>query len=76
MNETTLKEDGASSLVVSRVSNLCEDLIEDDEAHVVADDLWKRPVPIVKEKRTRQRKVYDDSKVRRSTRKRTQKQYS
>jgi hypothetical protein len=61
---------GLSSLVVSNVSNLCEDLIEEDEVHTDWDVLLDNSTSIVKEKKTRQRKVYDLSNVRRSTRKR------
>jgi hypothetical protein len=67
---------GPSNLVVSKVSNLCEDLISDGEEDVVLDDKLDHLIPNIVPQKTRQRKVYDVSNVRRSTRRRTKKIYS
>jgi hypothetical protein len=52
--------------VVSRASNLCEDLEDDDE---LDGDVFSRATPpIVKDKRKGRKKSYDKKNVRRSNR--------
>jgi hypothetical protein len=69
-------DEGPSSLIMSKVSTLCEDLVDEEENQDVLDDQLDLPMPIIKERKTRQRKVYDSSNVRRSKRKITKKQLS
>jgi hypothetical protein len=74
--ENENKEEGLETLVLSKVSNLCEDLIEDEDIPLDFDDHLEHLKPIVKVKKVRQRKVYDTSNIRKSTRKRIKKQFS
>jgi hypothetical protein len=53
-------------LVISRASNLCDDLYEDHEANVDVHGDISVPIPQVKS--TRKKKSYDKTKVRRSDR--------
>jgi hypothetical protein len=76
VEERVHTDEGPSSLVVSRVSNLCEDLVEDEEEHTGLNDQLDISVPVQMVKRIRKKKVYDYSNVRRSTRKKIKKQYS
>jgi hypothetical protein len=71
--ENENKEEGLSTLVMSKVSTLCEDLIEDDDISLDLDDHLEHLKPIVKEKKTRQRKIYDTNNICKSTRKRVKK---
>jgi hypothetical protein len=73
VENNVMKDTGPSNLLMSKVSNLCEDLAEDVTEEI--DDLFMEPIPIIKERKTRTRKVYDMSNVRKSTRKRTKKVY-
>jgi hypothetical protein len=75
INESLGKDDGPSNLLMTNVSNLCEDLVEDEFDDLDLNDLIANPLPPVKEKKTRQRKIYDNVNVRRSNRKRTKKIY-
>jgi hypothetical protein len=74
--ENENKEEGLETLVLSKVSTLCEDLIEDEDIPLDFDDHLEHLKPLVKVKKTRQRKVYDSSNIRKSTRKRIKKQFS
>jgi hypothetical protein len=60
---------------MSNVSALCEDLVDDEKEISDVDDLIGDPLPPIKEKKTRQRKVYDPANIRRSNRKRVMKIY-
>jgi hypothetical protein len=64
------------TLVLSKVSTLCEDLMEDDDISLDFEDHLDHIKPVVKVKKTRQRKVYDTSNIRKSSRKRIKKQFS
>jgi hypothetical protein len=75
-NADEISNEGSASLIVSRASNLCEDLLDDEDTHANLVDHFKQTVPIKKEKNQRRRKVYDLSNVRKSTRKIIKKQYS
>jgi hypothetical protein len=55
-----------NSLIVSRASNLCEDLVE--EENVSLDESLEQLVQGAKGTHQRRKKSYDRSKVRRSTR--------
>jgi hypothetical protein len=74
IKESITEDAGPSTLLVSNMSSLCEDLVDDD---VGSDTGLEQPCPppIINSKKTRQRRSYDLSKVRRSTRKRTPKVY-
>jgi hypothetical protein len=76
MSEKDNDVEGLSSLVMSKVSNLCEDLVEEDAFSLGFDDHVELIEPIVKARKTRQRKVYDINNIRKSTRKRIKKQFS
>jgi hypothetical protein len=76
VDENLNKKEGPSTLVMSKVSTLCEDLIEDDGIPLELDDHLEHIKPVVKEKRTRQRKTYDTNNIRKSTRRRIKKQFS
>jgi hypothetical protein len=69
-------EEGLETLVLSKVSTFCEDLIDDDDIPLDLDDHLEHLKPVVKVKKIRQRKVYDTSNIRKSTRKRIKKQFS
>jgi hypothetical protein len=73
VDENLNKEEGPSTLVMSKVSNLCEDFIEDDNIPLELDYHLEHLKPVVKEKKTRHRRTYDISK---STRGRIKKQFS
>jgi hypothetical protein len=75
-NADEISNEGSASLIVSRASNLCEDLLDDEDIHADLVDHFKQTEPIKKEKKQRRRKVYDLSNVRKSTRKIIKKQYS
>jgi hypothetical protein len=60
---------------MSNVSALCEDLVDEDKDYSDVEELVGDPLPPIKEKKARQRKVYDPSNIRRSTRKRVKKNY-
>jgi hypothetical protein len=61
---------------LSKVSTLCEDLVEDDDIPLDFDDQLEHLKPVVKVKKVRHRKVYDTNNIRKSTRKRVKKQFS
>jgi hypothetical protein len=69
-------EEGLETLVLSKVSTLCEDLVDDDDIPLDLDDHLEHRKPVVKCKKIRQKKVYDTSNIRKSTRKRIKKQFS
>jgi uncharacterized linocin/CFP29 family protein len=75
-NETENMEEGMETLVLSKVSTLCEDLIDDDVTTLDLDDHIEHLKPVVKVKKIRQRKIYDTNNIRKSTRKRIKKQFS
>lgn len=61
------KEESVDShLLVSHISTLCEDLV--DEHSPISEDLTELGVQCAKVSRTRHRKSYDKTNVRRSTR--------
>jgi hypothetical protein len=70
LNSANLQEQNTGEapicLVVSRASNLCDDLYEDHEANVDVHGDISVPIPQVKS--TRKKKSYDKTKVRRSDR--------
>jgi hypothetical protein len=68
MSEKDIEEEGLSSLVMSKFSNLCEDLVEDDDIFLGLDDHVEHIEPVMKVKKTRQRKVYDTNNIHKSTR--------
>jgi hypothetical protein len=74
IDETLREDDGPSNLLVSDIASLCEDLIE-DEGEDLSSIAVEQSCPTAHHKKTRQRKVYDLSRVRRSSRKRTPKVY-
>jgi hypothetical protein len=69
VHENLNKDDDLSTLVMSKVSTLCEDLVEDDGIPLELDDHLEHLKPVIKEKKTRQRKMYDTKNIRKSTRK-------
>jgi hypothetical protein len=73
VDENMNKEEGPSTLVMSKVSTLCEDLIEDDGSPLDLDDYLEHLKPVIKEKKTRTRKTYDTNNIRKSTRRRIKK---
>jgi hypothetical protein len=73
MSEKDNEVEGLSSLVMSKVSNLCEDLVEEDDISLGCDDQVEHLETVVKVKKTRHRKVYDTNNIRKSTRKRVKK---
>jgi hypothetical protein len=73
VDDNVNKEEGPSTLVMSKVSTLCEDLIEDDGIPVELDDHLEHLKPVVKEKKTRTRKIYDTNNICKSTRRRIKK---
>jgi hypothetical protein len=48
---------------MSTVSSLCEDLVDDEKEISDVDDLVGDPLPPIKEKKVRQRRVYDSKNV-------------
>jgi hypothetical protein len=73
-NTTNYEADaGPSNLLVSEVSALCEDLVEDELEDIDLDELVTQPLPPIKEKKSRQRKIYDTTNIRRSNRKKIKK---
>jgi hypothetical protein len=60
---------------MSNVSALCEDLVHEDKECSDVEESLGDPLPPIKEKKLRQRKVYDSSNIRRSNRKRVKKIY-
>jgi hypothetical protein len=73
VDENMNKEEGPSTLVMSKVSTLCEDFIEDDGIPLDLDDYLEHLKPVIKEKKTRTRKTYDTNNIRKSTRRRIKK---
>jgi hypothetical protein len=63
-------DDGPSNLVMSNVSALFEDLVDEDKEYSDVEELVGDPLPPIKEKKVRQIKVYDSSNIHRSIRKR------
>jgi hypothetical protein len=76
VDEYVNKEEDPSTLVMSKVSTLCEDLVEDDCIPLDFDDHLEHLNPVVKVKKTRVRKIYDTNNIRKSTRRRIKKQFS
>jgi hypothetical protein len=76
VSESRSEEEGLSSLMMSKVSTLCEDLVEEDDIPLGVEDHVVPLKSVVMGKKTRQRKVYDTNNIRRSSRKRIKKQYS
>jgi hypothetical protein len=76
VEENVNREEDPSTLVMSKVSTLCEDLIEDDGIPLDLDDRLEHLHPVVNKKKTRVKKTYDTNNIRKSTRKRVKKQFS
>jgi hypothetical protein len=57
------EEEGLSSLVMSKVSTLCEDLVDEDDIPLGVDDDIEPLKPIVRGRKTRQKKVYDTNNI-------------
>jgi hypothetical protein len=76
VDENVGMNEGPSTLVISKVSNLCEDLVDDESFPLELDDQLEHLKQDIKRKKTRQRKTYDSSNIRRSTRRRIKKQFS
>jgi hypothetical protein len=53
MDENLNREEGISNLVMSNVSSLCEDLVEDDDIPLDLDDHVEHLKPVVKENKTK-----------------------
>jgi hypothetical protein len=68
-------KEGLETLVLSKVSNLCEDLDDEDDTALELNDHLEHLKPVVKVKKSRQRKIYDTNNIRKSTRKRIKKQW-
>jgi hypothetical protein len=62
------REDDPSTLVMSKVSTLCEDLVEDDGIPLDLDDHLEHLDSVVKVKKNRVRKTYDTNDICKSTR--------
>jgi hypothetical protein len=75
-NEYENMKEGLETLVLSKVSTLCEDLVDEDDTTLDLDDHLEHLKPVVKVKKIRQRKIYDTKNIRKSTRKRIKKQLS
>jgi hypothetical protein len=75
-NEIENMKEGLETLVMSKVSTLCEDLVDEDDTTLDLDDHLEHLKPVVKVKKVRQRKIYDINNTRKSTRKRVKKQWS
>jgi hypothetical protein len=65
-NRTDLVADVSQCLVVTRASNLCEDL--EDEESLLDEDVIEEPLNKCKTKPGRKKKSYDKANVRRSKR--------
>jgi hypothetical protein len=76
VEEYVNKEEDPSTLVMSKVSTLCDDLVEDDCIPLDLDDQLEHLNTVTKTKKTRVRKTYDTNNIRKSTRRRIKKQYS
>jgi hypothetical protein len=70
IDEYVNKQEDPSTLVMSKVSTLCDDLVEDDCIQLDLDDHLEHVNPVIKEKKTRVRKIYDTNNIRKSTRRR------
>lgn len=75
IEENIARDNGPSNFMMSNVSNLCEDLVEDEFEDIELNELVSNPLPPIKEKKTRQRKIYDNTHIRKSNRKRIKKIY-
>jgi hypothetical protein len=64
VSESRSEEEG-----LSKVSTLCEDLVEEDDIPLGVEDHVVPLKSVVRGKKTRQRKVYDTNNIRRSSRK-------
>jgi hypothetical protein len=76
IDENVNKEEDPSTLVMSKVSTLCDDLVEDDCIPLDLDDHLEHLKPVIKEKKTRVRKIYDTNNIRKGTRRRIKRQFS
>jgi hypothetical protein len=74
-NDNENMKEGLETFVLSKVSNLCEDLVDEDDTNFELDDHIEHLKPVVKVKKNRQRKIYDTNNIRKSTRKRIKKQW-
>jgi hypothetical protein len=74
-NDNEIMNEGLETLVLSKVSNLSEDLVDEDDTTLGLDDHLEHLKPVVKVKKSRQRKIYDTINIRKSTRKRIKKQW-
>jgi hypothetical protein len=76
IDEYMNKEDDPSTLVMSKVSTLCSDLVEDDCIPLDLDDHLEQLDPVIKKKKARVRKIYDTNNIHKSTRRRIKRQFS
>jgi hypothetical protein len=74
-NDNENMKEGLETFVLSKVSNLCQDLVDEDDTNFELDDHIEHLKPVVKVKKNRQRKIYDTNNIRKSTRKRIKKQW-
>jgi hypothetical protein len=74
--DESVNEEDPSTLMMSKVSTLCDNLVEDDCIPLNLDDHVEHLKPVVKEKKTRVRKIYDTNNIRKSTRRRIKRQFS
>jgi hypothetical protein len=70
VDENVNMDEGPSTLVMSKVSTLCEDLIEDDGIPLDLDDHLDHLKPTIKERKTRVRETYDTNNIHKSARRR------
>jgi hypothetical protein len=75
-DENMNKNDGPASLIVSKASDLCDDLLDDEEAHAEMGDHLDHPILNTKGKTHQRKKTYDLSNIRKSTWIKIKKQYS
>jgi hypothetical protein len=75
VNDEVTRDGDASSLVVSKASNLGDDLSDEDDGIDGLANHLDLALPLTKGKKSRKKKVYDTSNLRRSTRKRIKKKF-
>jgi hypothetical protein len=71
---TSLNENMQQCLIVNKASNLCEDLVDDDDT--IDENIPDIPIPNNVQKRQRKKKSYDNTNLRRSNRVRVKKVYT
>jgi hypothetical protein len=73
-DSTLTNENRPQCLIVRKASNLCEDLLDDDD--LIGEHILDIPVTNKVQKKQRKKRSYDKNNLRRSTRVRVKKQYS